>query len=112
MNKTEIIAENIKKYLEKKDLNKRDFAKKCGLKETTLYSILNGETKNPTITSLEPIAKEMDITLDELTNNNDNNKLKIYMNQLEKKMKKLNEKQQLQIITMIDGAINATIMYN
>lgn len=62
-----MIVKNILNYLEEKDMSVSDFAKKCRLRPTTVFSIINGQTKNPTLEVLSKIAKTMNMTLDELT---------------------------------------------
>lgn len=62
-----MIVKNILNYLEANDMSVTDFAKKCKLKSTTIYSIMSGQTKNPTLEVLTKIARTTNMTLDELT---------------------------------------------
>lgn len=62
-----MIVKNILNYIEQKDITVSDFAKKCKLRPTTVFSIINGQTKNPTLEVLTKLAITMNMTLDELT---------------------------------------------
>lgn len=62
-----MIVKNILNYLETNDLSVSDFAKKAKLRPTTVYSIMNGQTENPTLEVLKKLSKTMGMTIDELT---------------------------------------------
>lgn len=98
-----MIVENILKYVEKNDTNISDFAKKCGLRPTTVFSIVNGKTKNPTLEVLMKLANTMNMTLDELTKNEKkeiDEAKKIY-----NKMKNLKEKEKTIIFAVMQTMI-------
>lgn len=64
-----MIVQNILNYVEEQDISINDFAKKCKLKPTTIYSIINGQSRSPTLSVVQKIADGMDMTIDELTKN-------------------------------------------
>lgn len=65
-----MLVQNIINHLEANDMKISEFAKKCGLKTSTISSIINDHTKSPTLEVVTKIASGMDITIDELTKNN------------------------------------------
>lgn len=104
-----MLVNNIINHLEHNDMKIADFAKKCGVKPSTISNILNGYTKNPTIEVVSKIAKAMNMTIDELTRND-----KREIDEVKKiydKMKNLDESEKAKIYAMMTGAINATIEY-
>lgn len=105
-----MLVQNIINYLDTHDLKIADFAKKCGVKPSTISNILNGYTKNPTIEVVGKIAVAMDMTIDELTKND-----KKEIDEIKKiydKLKTLDDSERAKIYAMMNGAINATIDYN
>ncbi len=64
---TEInIGENVKKYRTKQGLSQEDFAKKSGVKYTTLTKIESNVIKKPSVLVMAKIAKALNMTIDEL----------------------------------------------
>jgi len=64
---TEInIGENIKKYRNKQGLSQEDFAKKSGVKYTTLTKIESNVIKKPSVLIMAKLAKTFDISIEDL----------------------------------------------
>jgi len=64
---TEInIGENVKKYRGKLGLSQEDFAKKSGVKYTTLTKIESNVIKKPLVIVMAKIAKALGVSLDDL----------------------------------------------
>ena len=64
---TEInIGENIKKHRNKQGLSQEDFAKKSGVKYTTLTKIESGVIKKPSVLVMAKIAKAFGVNIEEL----------------------------------------------
>jgi len=64
---TEInIRENVKKHRMKQGLLQEEFAKKSGVKYTTLTKIESNVIKRPSVFVMAKIAKALNITVDEL----------------------------------------------
>lgn len=61
-----MLVNNIINYIEQHDMSVSDFAKKCKLSTTTIFSIIKGQSENPTLEVLNKIAKATNMTLDEL----------------------------------------------
>lgn len=105
-----MLVQNIINHLETHDLKISEFAKKCGLKPSTISSIINGYTKSPTLEVVTKIANAMDMTIDELTKNDKratDEIQKIYNN-----VKDLDEEDKAKIYAMMQGAIKATKEFN
>jgi len=60
------IGENIKKYRTKQGLSQEDFAKKSGVKYTTLTKIESGVIKKPSVLVMVKIAKALGVNIEEL----------------------------------------------
>jgi len=60
------IGENIKKYRTKQGLSQEDFAKKSGVKYTTLTKIESGVIKKPSVLVMAKIAKALGVNIEEL----------------------------------------------
>ena len=60
------IGENIKKRRAKLGLSQEDFAKKSGVKYTTLTKIESGVIKTPSVVIMAKIAKALDVNIEEL----------------------------------------------
>lgn len=98
-----MLVKNILNYVESKDMTISDFAKKCKLRPTTVFSIINGQTKNPTLEVLTKISKAMNMTLDELTKSKKKDideATKLYH-----KMKNLNDNQKNMIYSVMQTMI-------
>lgn len=64
---TEInIGENIKKYRGKSGLSQEDFAKKSGVKYTTLTKIESNVIKKPSVLIMAKLAKALGVTIEDL----------------------------------------------
>jgi len=64
---TEInIGENIKKYRNKQGLTQEDFAKKSGVKYTTLTKIESNVIKKPSVLIMAKLAKALGVSIEEL----------------------------------------------
>ena len=64
---TEInIGENIKKYRNKQGLSQEDFAKKSGVKYTTLTKIESNVIKKPSVIIMSKLAKTFGVSIEEL----------------------------------------------
>lgn len=104
-----MLIQNIINYLDENDMKITDFAKKCGVKPSTISNILNGYTKNPTIEIVDKIANAMNMTIDELTKNDKKETDEI--KKIYEKMKELDDSERAKIYAMMNGAISATIEY-
>ena len=64
---TEInIGENVKKYRTKQGLSQEDFAKKSGVKYTTLTKIESNVIKKPSVIVMAKIAKSLNVNIEDL----------------------------------------------
>lgn len=64
---TEInIGENIKKYRNKQGLSQEDFAKKSGVKYTTLTKIESNVIKKPSVLVMDKLARALGVSIEEL----------------------------------------------
>jgi transcriptional regulator with XRE-family HTH domain len=64
---TEInIGENVKKYRGKLGLSQEDFAKKSGVKYTTLTKIESNVIKKPSVLVMAKIAKALNVNIEDL----------------------------------------------
>ena len=64
---TEInIGENIKKYRNKQGLSQEDFAKKSGVKYTTLTKIESNVIKKPSVIIMSKLAKAFGVFIEDL----------------------------------------------
>lgn len=66
MERDDNIGENIKKYRTKQGLSQEDFAKKSGVKYTTLTKIESRVIKKPSVLVMAKIAKALGVSIDEL----------------------------------------------
>ena len=66
------INKKIKKARIAKNLSLRDLGKISGVSYTTIKNIEDGITKNPGIESVSKVAKSLDISLDELIDDEEN----------------------------------------
>ena len=60
------IGENIKKYRNKHGLSQEDFAKKSGVKYTTLTKIESNVIKKPSVLIMEKLAKALGVNIEDL----------------------------------------------
>lgn len=64
---TEInIGENIKQYRAKQCLSQEEFAKKSGVKYTTLTKIESGVIRKPSVLVMAKIAKALGVNIEDL----------------------------------------------
>ena len=64
---TEInIGENIKKHRNKQGLSQEDFAKKSGVKYTTLTKIESNVIKKPSVILMSKLAKTIGVSIEDL----------------------------------------------
>ena len=64
---TEInIGENIKRYRNKQGLSQEDFAKKSGVKYTTLTKIESNVIKKPSVILMSKLAKTLGVSIEDL----------------------------------------------
>ncbi|MCC7160761.1 helix-turn-helix transcriptional regulator [Candidatus Nomurabacteria bacterium] len=64
---TEInIGENVKKHRNKQGLSQEDFAKKSGVKYTTLTKIESNVIKKPSVLIMAKLAKALGVTIEDL----------------------------------------------
>jgi len=60
------IGENIKKYRNKQGLSQEDFAKKSGVKYTTLTKIESNVIKKPSVIIMAKLAKFLGVSIEDL----------------------------------------------
>jgi len=60
------IGENIKKHRTKQKLSQEDFARKSGVKYTTLTKIESNVIKKPSVLVMAKIAKALDVSIEDL----------------------------------------------
>jgi transcriptional regulator with XRE-family HTH domain len=64
---TEInIGENVKRYRNKQGLSQEDFAKKSGVKYTTLTKIESNVIKKPSVLIMAKLAKSFGVSIEDL----------------------------------------------
>jgi len=61
-----MLAGNLRKLREKKGLSQDRLAKLADVANNTIIKIEQGENKNPTLETLNKIAKALEISIDEL----------------------------------------------
>jgi transcriptional regulator with XRE-family HTH domain len=66
-NKISPIAKNIKKVRKKKGISQDKLSKLAEVAYNTIIKIESGAIQNPTIKTVQKIAKALDISLDKLT---------------------------------------------
>lgn len=60
------IGENVKKYRNKIGLSQEDFAKKSGVKYTTLTKIESNVIKKPSVIIMSKLAKVLGVSIEDL----------------------------------------------
>ena len=60
------IGENIKKYRNKLGLSQEDFAKRSGVKYTTLTKIESNVIKKPSVLIMAKLAKALGVSIEDL----------------------------------------------
>ena len=66
MTKEIAIGKNVKRYRNKQGLSQEDFAKKSGVKYTTLTKIESGVIKKPSVMVMAQIAKALGVSIEDL----------------------------------------------
>lgn len=66
-NEISTIAKNIKKIRRKKGISQDKLSKLAEIAYNTIIKIESGAIQNPTIETVQKIAKALDVSLDELT---------------------------------------------
>jgi transcriptional regulator with XRE-family HTH domain len=61
-----MLHENLKRLRKEKNLSQEELAKKADVTYSTLIKIESGNNQNPTVKTLQQIAKALDVTLDDL----------------------------------------------
>ncbi len=67
LNGISTIAKNIKKIRKKKGISQDKLSKLADIAYNTIIKIESGAIQNPTIKTVQKIAKALDVSLDELT---------------------------------------------
>ncbi len=65
MDLNEAIKTRVYEYCKKRDITPNGLSYLCGISQSTIKSILNDETKNPTIATIKKICDGLEITLAE-----------------------------------------------
>lgn len=101
-----MIANNLKKLTEKRNLSIMDLARLTKIPKTTLYSIAERRSKCQTVYTLKQIADTLDCTLDELISDpNTQDGINAKILSLVKRAKKLNVQEQENIALILETAI-------
>ena len=61
-----MLADNIKKRRKKLGLSQEELAKNAGITYSTLIKLESGANNNPTVKTLQQIAKALNVSLDDL----------------------------------------------
>ena len=61
-----MLSDNIKKFRKQQKLSQEQLSQKSGITYSTLIKLESGVNKNPTVKTLQQIAKVLDVTLDDL----------------------------------------------
>ena len=61
-----MLAENIKKLRKKYKLSQEELAKKAGITYSTLIKIESGVNVNPTLQTIQKIAKALNVRIDDI----------------------------------------------
>ncbi len=62
-----MLAQNVKKLRKKHKLSQEQLAQKAGITYSTLIKLESGANNNPTIKTLQLLAKALNVSLDKLT---------------------------------------------
>jgi transcriptional regulator with XRE-family HTH domain len=73
----ELLKDKISYHLENKKISVAEFERSAGLKQSAVRNILYGKSKSPTIDTIQVIAREMKISVDELLSSKNDSKLMI-----------------------------------
>jgi transcriptional regulator with XRE-family HTH domain len=61
-----MLADNLKRYRAKIDLSQDRLVRKAGITCSTLSELESGVNRNPKVKTLQQLAKDLDVTLDDL----------------------------------------------
>ena len=61
-----MIGDNVKKFRKKKGLTQDELARKADIPYTTLTKLESNVVKNPSVQTVEKIAKALDVSIEEL----------------------------------------------
>lgn len=61
-----MLAQNIKKFRKKLKLSQEELSRRAGITYSTLIKLESGANKNPTVKTLQQIAKALNVSLDQL----------------------------------------------
>lgn len=75
MGTREIVAERIRELCREKDITPNGLANLSAVSQSTIKSILNGESKNPGIVTIKKLCDAFDITLADFFNTDSFNSL-------------------------------------
>lgn len=65
-----MISENLKKLIEKYNLNTLELARRTGIGQPVIYRIMTGETDNPKIATVRTLADYFGISVNQLLGEN------------------------------------------
>lgn len=68
MSKNEKLAKNVEKLRKQEGLSQERLARLANVANNTIIKIESGENKNPTLETLQKVAKALDVSVDELIN--------------------------------------------
>jgi SOS-response transcriptional repressor LexA len=66
-----IISEKLTKLMSSEGITAAELSRKTEIDRTVLHRILNGQTKNPSIESMQSIAKHFSVNVEEITSDNE-----------------------------------------
>ena len=66
MSREQNLAKNIKKLRNAKDLSQEKLARLADVANNTIIKMESGENKNPTLETLQKVAKALNVSVDEL----------------------------------------------
>jgi len=61
-----MLANNLKRYRNEKGLSQEQLAQKSGITYSTLAKLESGVNQNPTVRTLQQIARALEVSLDDL----------------------------------------------
>ena len=62
----ESIGDRIKKLIKEKEMTQEELARKADIPYTTLLKIIGGNVDNPTVRTIQILAKALEVSVDEL----------------------------------------------
>lgn len=62
----ETIGEKIKKLLLEKEMTQEELARKADIPYATLLKIIGGSVENPTVKTMQKLARALDVSVDDL----------------------------------------------